>query len=304
MLRESHLRRHPKVFRSMTGITPAEFDTLARDVVPALAQADRTRLSRPDRRRAIGAGHPQALRPRDQVLLTVIWLRQYPTDGVLGYLAGVDEATIRRLRKRVLPVLEALGADTMRGIDPGKWKRPDLAGLLAATPELAVIVDTFEQPVQRPKARAAADRWYSGKKKQHTRKVQVAVEATTGRFLDVAAGWRGPANDLRVLTESGLLDRLGPQVAVLGDLAYVGIAALHPGGATPRRKPRDQPRPAQDVEANRAFARTRIGVEHSIRLRVFACVTERDRQHRVIDGRALACAGLVNRHLASGLAMR
>ncbi len=164
--------------------------------------------------------------PRDQVLLTVIWLRRYPTDGVLGSLLGVEESTVRRGRHRVLPVLEALGADTMRLPDPGKWNRPDLAGLRAQMPELAVIVDTFEQPGQRPKARAAADAWSRGKKKRHPRKIQVAVEATTGRFVDLAASWRGPTSDWRVLTESGLLDRLAPQVAVRGELADVGYCAV------------------------------------------------------------------------------
>ncbi len=305
MLHYPQLRRHPPVFHSLTGLSVAEFDALLRDALPALAAADAARLSRPGRRRAIGAGHPHALTPRDQVLLTVIWLRQYPTDGVLGYLAGVEESTVRRIRTRVLPVLEALGADTMRLPDPGKWRRPDLAGLLAQTPELAVIVDTFEQPVQRPKARAAADAWYSGKKKRHTRKIQVVVEEVTGRFVAIAANWRGPTSDLRVLTESGVLTRLAPQVTVLGDLAYVGIAKLHPGGRTPKRKPREQPRPPGDVTANQAFARRRVTVEHSIRrVRIFACVTDRDRHHRVDDGRALACAGLVNRHLAAQSAMR
>ena len=44
----------------------------------------------------------------------------------------------------------------------------------AETPALAVLVDTFEQPVQRPKDRAEADTYYSGKKKRHTLKSQVA----------------------------------------------------------------------------------------------------------------------------------
>lgn len=230
----------------------------------------------------------------------MIWLRQYPTDGVLGYLTGVDEATIRRIRKRIVPVLEALGADTMRGSDPGKWQRPGLAQLLAATPELILIVDTFEQAVQRPKARTAADAWYSGKKKQHTRKVQIAVDAATGAVVALSAAVPGPTSDLALLKITALLAEVPADAAVLGDLAYVGIAKLHPGGATPRRKPREQPRPPQDVDANRAFARTRIVVEHSIRRRrVFASVTARDRHHRVADGRALACAGLVNRCLAT-----
>ena len=229
MLRYPRLARHPEVFRAMTGLTVAEFDALVAAAVPAVADADRARLSRPGRKRAVGAGHPTALAPRDQVLLTVVWLRRYPTDRVLGYLFGVDEATVRRTRGRVLPVLAALGRATMRLPDPGKFKRPALDALLAETPALAVLVDTFEQPVQRPQDRGEADTYYSGKKKRHTLKSQVAVEEQQGGIADVAESARGPTHDLTLLKASGLLDRLPPQVGALGDLIYVGIAAAPPG---------------------------------------------------------------------------
>lgn len=303
MLQYARLSRHPTVFRAMTGLMTAEFDDLARAAVPALAAADQARLSRPSRRRAIGAGHPPALAPRDQVLLTVVWLRRYPTDVVLGYLYGVDEATVRRTRRRVLPVLEALGRATMRLPDPGKYRRPTLDALLADTPALAVVIDTYEQPIQRPKDPAVAATYYSGKKKRHTRKTQVAVAEDDGRFVDVAPGGRGPTADITLLRDSRLLERLPPQIGAVGDLAYVGIGALHPQGlgAAPRRKPRGRDRPPQDVAYNRAFARRRVRVEHSIRrLRLYACLTEVDRHHqRLGDARAVACAGLVNRHVAA-----
>lgn len=303
MLRYPRLARHPGVFRAMTGLTVAEFDALAAAAVPALAAADYARLARPGRRRAVGAGRPTALARRDQVLLAVVWLRRYPTDAVLGYLYGVDEATVRRTRKRVLPVLEALGRATVRLPDPGKFRRPTLDVLLADTPGLAVLVDTFEQPVQRPKDRAEADAHYSGKKRRHTLKSQVAVDERDGRVADAAESARGPTHDLTLLRASGLLGRLPPGVGALGDLSYQGIAAAHPSGlgATPRKKPRGKERPPEDVAYNRAFARRRVTVEHTIRrLRVYECLTQPDRHHRRgHTARVAAVAGLVNRRLAT-----
>jgi hypothetical protein len=303
MLRYPRLARHPAIFRTMTGLTVAEFDTLAAEAVPALAEADRQRLSRPDRRRAIGAGHPTALLPRDQVLLTVVWLRRYPTDTVLGYLYGVDEATVRRIRKRVLPVLERLGRATMRLPDPGKYHRPTLDALLAETPALAVLVDTFEQPIQRPKDRAEADTYYSGKKKRHTLKSQVTITETDGTVADVAESVRGPTHDLTLVKESGVLERLPPQVGALGDRMYQGMAAAHPAGlgATPRKKPRGKERPPEDIAFNQAFARRRVKVEHTIRrLRIYECLTQVDRHHRQQHtARVVAVAGLVNRQLTA-----
>ncbi len=299
--RYQRLIQHPAVFGALTGLTRRQFDDLFADVAPRLAQAEQARLSRPNRRRAIGGGHPFALRARDQVLLTVVWLRRYPIFEVLGFLFGISQETAVRTVARVLPVLEAAGLDTMRLPDPGKGHRPHLEALLADTPELAVIVDTFEQRVQRPQDRAEADTYYSGKKKQHTLKSQVAVDERDGRIVDVPPSVRGPTADLTLLKQSGLLERLPEGVGVLGDLAFVGITALHPLGATPRRKPRGQPRPAEDIAYNTAFARRRVIVEHAIgRLRAYQALSQTDRQQRRHHtARIRAVAGLVNRRLAA-----
>ncbi len=207
--------------------------------------------------------------------------------------------------QRVVPLLEAAGLDSMRLPDPGKGHRRELDDLLAETPRLAVIIDTFEQRVQRPQGHApdgtrVADGFYSGKKKQHTLKTQVAIDEETGRCVDVPDGVPGPTADLTLLKDSGLLDRLPAGVGGLGDKAYVGGDKLVPGVpvATPRRKPRDQPRPPEDEAFNTAFARRRIGVEHTIgRLRRYQALTQTDRHRRGHRGRTRAVAGLVNRQL-------
>lgn len=296
----AHLRHHPRVFKQMTGLTVSEFEELVHDLLPVFTAREQQRLSRPDRQRAIGGGTPFTLKPREQFLLTIIWLRLYPMHVVLGFLCGVTHSTVGRVIQRVLPLLEAAGRDTMRLPDPGKKQRCTLDHLLADTPALAVIIDTFEQPVQRPKDRAEADTYYSGKKKQHTHTTQLAVDETTGRVVDVSASVRGPTADLTLLKQSGLLERLPVGVGSLGDLAYVGIAKLHPQGlgATPRRKPRGKPQLAENIAYNQAFARRRIIVEHTIgRLRCFQALAQRDRHHRRHTSRVCAVAGLVNRCL-------
>jgi hypothetical protein len=293
------LRRHPAAFRALTGLTVPQFDALWVEAAPRLAEAERVRLSRPGRRRQIGAGHPFALDERERVLLTVVWLRRYPIYDVLGLLFGISQETAVRTVPRVLPILEAAGLDGMRGRDPGKYRRPDLDELLRETPELAVIVDTFEHRIERPADPATADTYYSGKKKQHTLKVQVAVDEGGG-IVDIPPSVRGPTNDLELLRTSGLPERLGPEVGILGDLAYVGITAFHPAGATPRRKPRSRPRPPEDRAFNTAFASRRVRVEHTIgQLRSFEALAQRDRHHRRLHtARVRAVAGLVNRRLA------
>jgi hypothetical protein len=304
ILRYAELAGRPAVFKSMTGLSTAEFDALAEDIVPTLIAAVAAQRDRPRRDRAPGGGPPFELEHRDQLLLTVAWLRQYPIYEVLGYLFGVSKSTASRIISRVLPVLEAAGRDTMRMPDPGRLRRRKLADLLAETPGLALIVDSFEQPIERPKGRAEADTFYSGKKKRHTLKVQVVVDEETGAFVDVSASFPGPTADITVLKSSCVLERLPEGIGMLGDLAYVGMEKLSPGveASAPRRKPRGKPRPEEDIAYNKEFSRRRVKVEHSIgRMRRFKAVAEVDRHHqRYHTGRVKAVAGLVNRQLRYG----
>src|SRR3954471_2310522 len=299
ILRREHLGQHPSVFRSMTGLTVEAFDQLLPELCAAFAADRRRRLDRPDRRRAVGGGDDFDLAVADQFLLTVVWLRHYPTQECLGYLFGVSDSSALRAVRRCLPLLEQAGKDTMRLPDPGRGHRRGLPALLQETPALAVVVDTFEQRTQRPTRRQRA--YYSGKKKAHTLKSQVAVDEG-GRIVDVAPSRPGRWADLKVFKRSGLVGKLARAgVGALGDLGYVGIdgvsARLH--GATPRRKPRGQDRPAEDRRYNRAFARRRIKVEHGIgRLRRYQALSQVDRHHRRgHTARVRAVAGLVNRML-------
>jgi hypothetical protein len=295
--RLDNLRKQPVVFGHLTGLTVAVFDALAAQVVPAVEAAHRKKLDRPNRKRAIGGGDDFDLSTADQVLLTVIWLRQYPTNEVLGFLFGVSDSTASRVRARCLPVLERTGKDTMRMPDPGAARRKRLPALLKDTPGLAVVIDSFEQRTQRPKRRQRA--YYSGKKKAHTLKSQVAVDEQSGRFVDVSDSVPGRWADIKLLKRSRLMKRLPAGVGGIGDLGYTGIRDVSPSGACPRRKPRGKPRPAADARYNRAFSRRRIVVEHAIgRLRRFRAVTDVNRHRR--KGHAMrvrAIAGLVNRML-------
>src|SRR5437764_2451699 len=301
LLRADRLRRHPAAFLAMTRLTPGEFDARVDDLWGPYRAAERARRERPERKHAVGAGHPFSLMPQEQMLLTVIWLRLYPTLEVLGYLFGVSDTTAQRAVGRVLPLLEAAGRDAMRRPDPGRKGRRDLGAVLGQVPELAVVIDSLEQRVQRPRERAEADRHYSGKKKMHTLKSQVAVQQHDGRLIDVGPSVRGPTADSTLLTQSGLLARLDPATLLYGDKAYQTLRSQWDAEVVvvPRRKPRTKPRPPADVAYNRQVARERIVVEHTIRrIRCYQAVTQTDRHHRHgHDARMYAVGGLVNRQI-------
>lgn len=225
----------------------------------------------------------------------MVWLRVYPTQAVLGYLFGVSDSAARSVIERVLPVLEGAGRDTLRLPDPGRKCRRKLDDLLRDTPDLAVVIDSFEQRVQRPRDKSQADSLYSGKKKAHTLQSQVGVAEETGQVVDVAESVAGPTADMALLAQATLMQRLPDGVGGIGDLAYVGIDKLG-AGAAPRRKPRGQARPPDDVLYNTAFSKRRIVVQHTIgRIRRYQALTQTARHHRHHPTpRVRAVAGLVN----------
>jgi len=306
ILRYAHLSRHPSVFRAMTGLKLEVFDQLVIDLLPACQTARKERLSRSDRKRAEGGGRDQGLSWSNQILLSVVWLRVYPTNEVAAYLFGVSDSTVSRVINRLVPLLEQAGLDSMRLPDPGRKHRRNLDELLRDTPELAVVIDSFEQRVQRSKDPNEADEHYSSKKKSHTLKSQIAIDEGTGQIVDLSESVVGPTADITLLELSGLCERLPEGVGAIGDLGYVGIAKLlgEGRGACPRRKPRNKDRPPEDVEYNRAFARRRVKVEHTIgRMRRYQSLAQTDRHHRKKhSARTRAVAGLVNRQLRSRFA--
>jgi hypothetical protein len=189
IMRYEYLSQHPTVFQKCTGLTIALFDQRVDDVVPLYLEAEVQRLNCRQRQRAVGAGHPFELTVRDHLLLTDIWLHLYPIHEVLADLFGVSDPTVSRLIEWVLPILEQSGRDGMRLADPGKKRRRGLSDLLKDIPELTVLVDSFEQRVQRP---PHDDSFYSDKKKQHTLKSQIAVDSDTGRIVTCPMVCPGP----------------------------------------------------------------------------------------------------------------
>lgn len=303
IMRYAHLSQYPTVFLKMTGLQVAEYDEWLRDVLPRYQRAEQERLARPNRQRETGGGREATLSERDQILLSVVWLRQYPVHEVLAYLFGSSAPAVWRYLAHVLPVLAAAGKDTMRMPDPGRKRRHSLDRLLKDTPELVVVIDSFEQKVQRPTDPTARDALYSGKKKTHTLKSQVTVDEDTGEIVDVSDSVAGPVADVKLLKQSGVLERLPEGVGGIGDCGYQGIQDLHPLAHSPRKKPRGKNRPPEDVAYNTAFSRRRIIVENTLnRARRYQSITQTDRNHRRYHAtRVRAIAGLVNHQIRSRL---
>jgi hypothetical protein len=268
------------------------------------ASATRTRRDGQPRRRAPGAGPRPTLDPRDRLLMALFWLRVYPTYELLGFLFGLHHGNAVRNVADVLAVLESLGDFPFDRPDRDA-ARPALGTLEAvmdAFPMVRLVVDTKEQRTRRPEGDYAAQKpYYSMKKKAHTLKTQIAVRPD-GKIESVGESVPGGSkHDKTLLLESGLLDRLPPGEAAMGDKAYHNIREKDPSAplVTPRPAKRNHPLTEQEEVANRFIAKYRIVVEHAIaQLNRYTVLRQvyrgcRDRHTRVVR----VVAGLVNRRI-------
>jgi len=263
------LIRYPNAFRSLTGMTPDEFGNLL--TAFDAAQGRRQRHSRTTRRgqprqRAAGAGHPHRHDDRHRLLMALVWLRVYPTYELLGFFFGLHKRNAQLNVRDVLTVLDTL--DDFPFDRPGRdrQKLGSLTEVMAAFPEVRVIIDSKEQRVNRPRGYDTQKPYYSGKKKAHTVKTQVVVDPC-GRIEAISDSVPGGANhDLPLLCGSGILEQLAEGAAAMLDKGYVGVKNYYPDTPVviPFKACRGHPLTADEEAFNRAVARCRIVVEHTM----------------------------------------
>src|SRR3954454_6564413 len=108
MSHTDRLRRSPKAFRQLTGITPAAFDRLLAQLVPLHDAAEARRKARPDRVRRPGAGPKRKLSLPDRLLMLLMYYRTYTTHAFLGFLFGVDDSAVCRNINPLQPLLAGI----------------------------------------------------------------------------------------------------------------------------------------------------------------------------------------------------
>jgi len=95
-------------------------------------------------------GRPTTLSRADQLLLTLMYWREYRTEFHIGLTYGVSESTVCRT---IIKVENAL-------MKSGKFRLPGKKALRKSdTPLEVVLIDATEQPIERPKKTKATLQW-------------------------------------------------------------------------------------------------------------------------------------------------
>jgi hypothetical protein len=307
MLSYADLCRHPAAFPSLTGMTRGEFETLAEQFEQAEQDhRDRsasTRRGHGPRRNAPGAGRPYDHGPHDRLLLALVWLRTYPTYAVLGFFFDLHKRNAQLNVRAVLEVLDTLDDFPFDRPTRDRKKLRSAAAVMAAFPQVRVVIDGKEQRTNRPSGYDAQKPYYSGKKKAHTLKNQVVVDPC-GRIETVSPTVPGGANhDLPLLRGSGVLERWAEGEGAMVDKGYVGVRTYYPGVpiVIPFKASRNHPLSADQEAFNREVARHRIVVEHTMaQLNRFTVLRQvfRGQKRERHSGVFRVVAKLVNRRLA------
>ena len=99
------LAKRAVTFMRLTGLPVERFEALVAEVAPLLAVSHIKRLSRRERKRAIGAGRRHELPVCDRLLMTLMYYRTYISQEFLGYLFDMDAGSVCRNMQIIRPVL-------------------------------------------------------------------------------------------------------------------------------------------------------------------------------------------------------
>jgi hypothetical protein len=300
------LRDKPASFLRFVGLTPSQFEEVVERVRGEQQQRRQQRIEqRGPHARRLGQGNKPRHSLEDRVMMVLLYHRQYWTLETIGTAFGLDASTVGKLVKSLRELIAAVLPHPHRLLERLEEELEALEQVPGTEPpcQLDLLVDATEQAIQRPQDDQIQRAHYSGKKKRHTRKTQIAT-TTTELILHASKSTQGRCHDYRLFKEDDMLTQIHPlaqrfqRLCIWGDSGYQGMTTDFTQLETrlSRRARRNHPLEEADKAHNKAVGRVRIGVEHVLsRLKKYRILDYRFRNRSTeYDACFLLVAGLVN----------
>lgn len=231
------LKQSPKIFRTLTGITPEKFDEICEKLVPLYEKYEIKRLSRPNRQRAISINGKYKLSLEDKLLMLLMYYRLYVNHIFLGFIFNINNANVSRNINPLQPLLANI------------FKIPERKIEMAEEEIMEIIIDATEQETQRRKGSG-----FSGKKKRNTIKTQIVV-TPEGKIKSISKSVKGNIHDKKLYDNTKIFASV--KVKKKADLGYVGTSCQ-----TQFKKQKGKELTNKEKEFNKQFSKERIVVEH------------------------------------------
>ena len=270
MLNYGVLSKKPAIFKNFTGLEITEFDTLTSKIQEQYNAYEQKRLTREDRKRSIGAGHPFKLSLTDRLLMLLMYYHLYPSSTLLGYLLDLGQTNVLKDIRNLEPLVHE--------VLPLPKKQNDKIKRLQTVEEIEVMfpgfkafLDATEQEIPRPKNKRKRKTHYSGKKKRHAVKTQLTVNQD-GLIIHKTAHAVGSTHDYTLYKRSH--PDLPNNIRLGLDLGYKGIEKDYPKlncvlpikRKNPGRGKSGMKGPELSLEQrafNKLLAKERVVVEHT-----------------------------------------
>ncbi|MGD1874119.1 MAG: transposase family protein [Mastigocoleus sp.] len=282
-----YIQKYPQKTKRILGISNEQFQSLVQSATKEHLKIQNEKEKQKVRINSPGGGRKKILSIPKEICLCLFYFRQIPTFEILGMLFGISKSeaniTFHYWRKVVRDVLPSSLLEEVED------KEGDLIIVQEILTQFKLIVDSLEQPIDRPSDNDKQKKFYSGKKKRHTLKNQIISLPEGKDIIDIEIGFPGPTADINLFRKQQ--PKFDNQQEFEGDKGYQGGKNI----TTPHKKKKKQQLSEQQKEENRILSSKRIFVEHLIRIvKIFHIASQRFRLNsNVYEEIILTVCGLV-----------
>jgi hypothetical protein len=200
VLEYKRLKKDRRQLLALTGLTPKEFVALHEAFCVAAATIypeDKTADGHARKRQKGGGRKGQLGTTEQQLLFSLVYLKTYPLQALLGAMFGLSQSRANRWLQRLLPIMKH-ALDEL-GVLPSREPKQFAEQEQGHRERAELIIDGTDRRRQRPKNKATQVLHYSGKHKTHSDKNIVVVNAKTKRVGYLSQTYAGKVHDKKIV---------------------------------------------------------------------------------------------------------
>jgi hypothetical protein len=254
------VKNKPRVFRSLTGLNPEEFDKLLISFTKSWEDFIQKNYLDKKRKRAFGGGRKSKLHSiEDKLFFILFYYKSYPLQEVIAFLFGISQGQANEWIHKLSKVLNnSLGYENQLPEREAK----NLEEILNEHIELEFMIDGTERRIQRPKDNDKQKRYYSGKKKCHTVKNNVIINADNRKVIYLSKTYEGKKHDKKICDEEVYSFPINS--LLWKDTGFQGYEPNNVITIQPKKKPRGKELSSIDKFLNKIISSVRVRIEHAI----------------------------------------
>lgn len=186
------------------------------------------------RRRQSGGGRKGQLGTTEQKLLfSLVYLKTYPLQALLGAMFGLSQSRVNRWLQRLLPIVK--DALDELGVLPSREPQQFAEQERESQGTVELIIDGTDRRRQRPKDKAKQALHYSGKHKTHSDKNIVVVNAKTKRVGYLSQTYAGKVHDKKIVDTEPIA--YPPDTILYKDTGFQGYEPKVQRSHQPKKSP-------------------------------------------------------------------